>query len=289
MFNSSEFHDSGLPLSMPFNCSVISSNTSLPVGTKEKTYYAEFFFLRKGSISFSLDNHSFTLFPGEVLSLFPGAERSLSAAADQAFECVWIQVDPDQMTDFPCYTPGLKTILLDAAKQRMPIRLTSAQAESIGLVPLLESAVSEQAGQDYGWGLAAQSWLYLAYSALIRFWQKRGLVISPVPASEDPILSITAYINQHVQDGLRVEDLAARCALSYPWFAKKFREIYGVSCKEYIEQVRISRVAEYLRYTNWDLTEISKATGYADCSHMIKNFKRLRGTTPGQYRAGLNL
>ena len=34
-------------------------------------------------------------------------------------------------------------------------------------------------------------------------------------------------------DSLKVEDLAKLCGLSYPWFAKKFREIYGISCKEY--------------------------------------------------------
>ena len=289
MINSSELQEFVSPLSIPFDCKVIKANVSQLSDKYTKSNYAECFFLRRGSLTVRVEGDSLTLLPGEALVLCPGVEHVFSAAADQAFECGWIRVDPDQMTDFPSYTPGLKTILLEATTQHMPAHLSQAETESIGLLPLLESAVSEQNGQAYGWVLAAQSWLYLASTAIIRFWQKRGLSLTPVPASEDPILSITAYINQHIQEGLRVEDLAARCALSYPWFAKKFREIYGVSCKEYIEQVRINRVEDYLRYTNWDLTEISQATGYADCSHMIKNFKRLRGTTPGQYRAGISL
>ena len=81
-----------------------------------------------------------------------------------------------------------------------------------------------------------------------------------------------------------MEDLAARCGLSYPWFAKKFREIYGISCKDYIEQIRVAQVEKYLLFTDLDLMRISELTGYADCSHMIKNFKRIMDTTPGQYR-----
>ena len=40
----------------------------------------------------------------------------------------------------------------------------------------------------------------------------------------------------------------------------------------------------YLLFTSMDLAKISEATGYADCSHMIKNFKRIMDITPGQYR-----
>ena len=96
--------------------------------------------------------------------------------------------------------------------------------------------------------------------------------------------SLSAYIQSHLREGLRVEDLAEYCGLSYPWFAKKFRDIYGISCKDYIEQIRVARVEQFLLFTNLDLAEISEANGYADCSHMIKNFKRIMGITPGQYR-----
>ena len=66
--------------------------------------------------------------------------------------------------------------------------------------------------------------------------------------------------------------------------AFSIREMYGIGCKEYIEKVRISKVEHYLLFTDYDLRYISRETGYADCSHMIKDFRRLMGTTPGQFR-----
>ena len=36
--------------------------------------------------------------------------------------------------------------------------------------------------------------------------------------------------------------------------------------------------------TNLDLTSISNETGFADCSHLIRTFKKWKGVTPGQLR-----
>ena len=33
------------------------------------------------------------------------------------------------------------------------------------------------------------------------------------------------------------------------------------------------------------LAEISDRTGYTDCSHLVKDFRRMTGMTPGQYRS----
>ena len=72
--------------------------------------------------------------------------------------------------------------------------------------------------------------------------------------------------------------------LSYSCFAKKFSEHYSMSCKEYIEQQRIFMVEEMLLFTDFDLTYISNETGFSDCSHMIKSFKKHKGITPKKFR-----
>ena len=56
------------------------------------------------------------------------------------------------------------------------------------------------------------------------------------------------------------------------------------SCKEYIEAMRIYKVEELLLFTQYDLSRISQETGFSDCSHMIKSFKKRRGITPKQFR-----
>ena len=78
-------------------------------------------------------------------------------------------------------------------------------------------------------------------------------------------------------------NLAERCGMSYSYFAKLFRRNYHQSCKEYIEFVRINRVTDLLLFTKLDLTYISQETGFSDCSHLIRTFRKWKGCTPRQW------
>ena len=281
MFNSSEKR---LPLTMPFACTESNNEKNLLDGTPRCFYCAQLLFLRQGTLKARLNGEETTLQTGDVLVICPGMTFSLTGGGEEDQpNFALILMDPDQLADTPAYIPGMKSILTEVRKHGMPLRLHDSEA---GDIPFqIEACLLETERQEYGWDLAVCSRLYLICTGLIRFWRGKGMSMPAPRNAEEPILSVTAYINRHVQDGLKVEELAEGCGLSYPWFAKKFREIYGISCKEFIEQVRVARVEQYLRYTDWDLAEISRIAGYADCSHMIKNFKRLTDTTPGQYRS----
>ena len=67
--------------------------------------------------------------------------------------------------------------------------------------------------------------------------------------------------------------------MSYSNFARSFRQLYNQSCKEYIEFIRLNRVADLLIFTDLDLNYISQETGFSDCSHLIRSFKQWKGMT----------
>lgn len=48
--------------------------------------------------------------------------------------------------------------------------------------------------------------------------------------------------------------------------------------------MKIFKVEDFLLFTDFDLTYISQETGFSDCSHMIKCFKKYRDCTPKQFR-----
>ncbi len=102
--------------------------------------------------------------------------------------------------------------------------------------------------------------------------------------SGSSIETITEYIDAHSDQPLKVEQLAIRCNMSYSFFAKQFRQIYGRSCKEYIEYIRVIKTEDMLLYTDYDMTYISQAAGFSDCSHMIKTFRKYKNITPKQFR-----
>lgn len=272
------------PLCLPYECREIDSRVTPFPKVPQIHYFAEIVFLREGRLHVSLEQKEKIVHPGEALFICPGITHTVKAEDDKPVRLDLLRLDPNRMTEHPAYSPSLRTLLLEACRSGMPMVVPVKDAETLTLPELCAQCVRETAGCEFGYDLNVEARLTLVWVAMIRYWVKKGLNISHRELQAEPIYSLSGYIQRHLRDGLRVESLASYCGLSYPWFAKRFREIYGISCKDFIEQIRVSQVEQFLMFTDLDLNQISEETGYADCSHMIKNFKRVMGITPGQYR-----
>ncbi|MBQ9253070.1 MAG: helix-turn-helix transcriptional regulator [Clostridia bacterium] len=272
-----------LPLCLPFDCYGIDSNRS-PLPEEAVThYFAELALIREGQLRVTLDREELLVSPGEAILLCPGVRHRL-APEGESVRMDLLRMDPDRLPEMPEYAPSLKAIFCEAWRDKLPMVVPAPEVQEMALPELSALCVQEATDRPYGFDLSVSARLSLICMALVRFWLAHGLRLGERDPQIDPIYSLSGYIQRHLRESLRVEDLAAYCGLSYPWFAKKFREIYGISCKDYIEQIRVAQVERFLLFTEMDLTRISEATGYADCSHMIKNFKRIMEITPGQYR-----
>lgn len=91
------------------------------------------------------------------------------------------------------------------------------------------------------------------------------------------------YINENFAN-LTEADVAAHVNLSYSYFSKLFRRVVGKSFHEYLTTVRINEAERLLLSTDLPITEIALASGFATSSHFIETFRRVRQTTPKQYR-----
>lgn len=273
------------PLCMPFECFVYDSR-KLPFPVESHWhYFAEMLLAKEGALRVQRGEEEIRLEPGDFLFISPRVSHAIFSADGEEVCYEAIKLDLNQLDETPSYAPDLKSIIGEAEQQSQPMLIAASVAEEIRLTEHFGECIREYRDHAYGYDLAIKSRLYLICTALVRLWMKNGYNIQSRTGMSDPIYSITSYIDRHIRESLKVEELARYCGLSYPWFAKRFREIYGISCKDYIEQVRISKVEHYLLFTDCDLTYISQETGYADCSHMIKDFKRLKNMTPGHFRA----
>jgi len=93
-----------------------------------------------------------------------------------------------------------------------------------------------------------------------------------------------AYIDDHLDEPLRVPDLAARAGLSAFQFDQRLRALFGLSAGQYLSRLRIGRACERLRYTEARLSELALECGYADQAAFTRQFHKSVGMTPGAYR-----
>ena len=273
------------PVFSSFECHVSTTDRPGFPAPEHWHYFAEIIRVRSGSLKVHRGDRVLLLSEGDAVFITPLLRHTLGYASPGVHaEYDVFRLDMELLGDLPSYTPDLRGLMLEAEQQGMSMVLTAADLREHDMGRILNGCMEEYRVRSYGYDLRIRSLLYLFVTSIVRRWIDAGFTPQNSGAGIDPIYKLPSYIVRHIQDALKVEDLAKFCGLSYPWFARKFHSIYGISCKEYIELIRIRRVEHYLLFTDCDLNYISSHTGYADCSHLVRDFRRFRGTTPGQFR-----
>jgi len=92
------------------------------------------------------------------------------------------------------------------------------------------------------------------------------------------------WLLTHLEQPLRVEDLATQAGMSVRNFARVFTDRTGYSPATYLERVRVEAACRRLTESSKGTKEIATECGFRDADGMRKAFQRVLNTTPQLYR-----
>lgn len=93
-----------------------------------------------------------------------------------------------------------------------------------------------------------------------------------------------AFLDAHLSRTVASEELEAETGLDRYTLARQFRRRLGTSPYRYLVMRRLDRARVRMRAGD-TLAEAAFASGFADQSHMTRQFHRAYGITPGRWRA----
>ena len=97
--------------------------------------------------------------------------------------------------------------------------------------------------------------------------------------------AVVEYIEEHLDAGPSLEQMAAAARLSVYHFARQFKAATGLPPHQYVILRRVERAKQLLHAgTDLSLAEVAAHAGFSDQSQFSRHFKRLVGVTPGQFR-----
>lgn len=268
----------------PIECFYFDSEQNVFPVKAHWHYYMEVIYMISGVAAVTVDTTTYRIAPGDLILFHPQSIHGIRSEAPVYYAV--LKFDINIMNHFQGSSLKLRNIFRNAKANSMPILFPAGTLAPYDTLSCFQNCIQEIHTQAYGSNQLIQCKISELLIEIVRCWIQGGFVIDNVTYHENnyDIYTITEYIDRHLDSDISVPDIAKACNMSYSYFAKQFPAVYGKTCKEYLEEMRLYKVEEYLLFTNFDLNYISHETGFADCSHMIKSFKKYYGTTPKKFR-----
>lgn len=103
------------------------------------------------------------------------------------------------------------------------------------------------------------------------------------------IIEIISDIDHRYDQDIDINELARKHHLSYSYMAMLFKDMLGISIKQYINNKRLNKATSLLKTTDKQITDIAYESGYPNTTSFISQFKKMYQVTPYQYRKTLTL
>ncbi|GAB4034399.1 AraC family transcriptional regulator [Spirosoma gilvum] len=230
---------------------------------------------------------SFDFFPGESV-IVPGQEMMRidfpEAETDNPTQCLALAIDSDKIRQV--------TNLLN---ERVPL-IDSPQGWQFGqtnffltndepihqlIARLIYIFTENNKAKDVFANLVLQELVVRLMQT-----QARNLLLSPdtVYTNVNRLAHVAQYISQNLDRNLHIRDLADKACMSEPNFYRIFKQTFGLTPVDYINNQRIALASRLLRTTDRCLADISLQCGFNNLTYFMRLFRRETGLSPAQYR-----
>ncbi len=95
---------------------------------------------------------------------------------------------------------------------------------------------------------------------------------------------ILAFIRENYDKRISLGDIAEHAGISPKYLGTFFKSHTGKAPIEYLNEYRVEKAAQKLLATDAKVTDIAYDCGFDDLSYFIKTFKKIKQSSPGQFR-----
>lgn len=100
----------------------------------------------------------------------------------------------------------------------------------------------------------------------------------------DQVRPALEYIRENYALLMKIAEIAAVCHMSESHFRRLFEENISMTPVEYLNQLRVKKACDLIKKTGYSMEEIAVKVGFTTTSTFNRNFKRITGTSPYQWK-----
>ncbi|MBE6966642.1 MAG: AraC family transcriptional regulator [Ruminococcaceae bacterium] len=246
--------------------------------------YFQIYYIKKGSLTHFVENYSSKLSAGDMFIIPPGVVHRIED--DEGISFYSLSFMPEIIEEMSHVASFAANFLKQISSMgHIRPKITVPADEVLRIETLIEQIYDEFQKNNLAGGEIVKIYTALLISLFARIYFDSSNEL-PLPKSEDKnrlMLYCIDYIKLNYFKNLTLEDMLRLSALSKGEFCRRFREMTGDSFLSYLNRCRIRKACE--RINNGDkITSVYSFCGYDDYSAFYRNFVKVMGISPAQYK-----
>lgn len=233
------------------------------------------------------DSEPFFFHPGDAMYVPPDMEIDvdLSAATEDApIACDCIEIDRTRAEGVLARVNEAlgATDLSSAASIRWDqyAVFRGNEADRLGLEGLMNLFTSQR---DMLSDLRIETRIEELIIAVLQARSSQLLLLEDGQA-DNGIFAAARLVSDNLDVHLCTERLAKTACMSHATLHRKFRQSFGLTPRQFANQLRIAQAKGDLRSSGRSIAQIAARLGFTDASHFTRVFRKVVGETPAEYR-----
>lgn len=145
---------------------------------------------------------------------------------------------------------------------------------------ICDSMRDEVKNRDFGYKDILSSYLRVLISLMLRGRAQRNEK-KKLPSE------VIEYIDANLYKSVTIEEIASANFYNPAYLSRRFKECYGMSIKDYIDEKRINKAISLLLETSMSIAEIAAQVGYTNKNRFYKVFEYITGKCPAEVRKNI--
>ncbi len=137
--------------------------------------------------------------------------------------------------------------------------------------------------KEPGYELAIKANLLLFLSLLMPYSEKATADLTLRTEHAEKIKTALEFMDRNCGEEISIADVAAACYFSQYHFMRFFKKYMGVSCGEYLKNLRLEKAARAFSEGQTMILDVAGDAGFRNLSYFYREFQKKFGCTPKQF------
>lgn len=244
--------------------------------------YFQIYYISKGDLMHFIENNFSKLHQGDMFIIPPGAMHYISPEPNTVFYSFSFM--PDFLGEVNPNNKLVTLFLRNLLTEKNILPKVSIDSKDIFYIEsIMERMLNEFNYKEFGFSEIIHSYAVLLIAVLARNYFKKNNLPEYFDNSKQFVLHCIEYIENNFTERITLDEISKRSAMSKNSFCELFYNLTGHSFNSYLNICRIKKATEYIK-DGYKITAIYGLCGYTDFSTFYRNFKKIMGVSPKEFK-----